>query len=120
MATPTQIENLRSRLVQVAKSKKKVAYSTVDYLVGLDVIAIPRHRGDMGSILAKIGAKEREAGRPFLAAVVVRLKNGRLTRPGPGFYEEVRRHEPKYSKIGSNPLLHDAVLADVYRYWDKK
>lgn len=111
MPTPRQIKQLRDRLVSVAKSQKRVAYSRVDHLVGLDVTNVPSDRGKLGAILAAIGAEEDRHGRPFLPAVVVRKHSG---RPGPGFYGEVRLRYSRYRGIAKNTDLHDAVLTDVY------
>jgi hypothetical protein len=116
MATGAQIEKLRKRLISVAKSNSpRVAYSAIDQIVGLNVSAIPADRGKLGSILATMGAREVNAGRPFLPAVVVRKGS---QRPGPGFYPEVRRLcDARYHSIQGDARLHDAVLQDVQCYW---
>ena len=114
MATVAQIRRLRKRLVRVARAGDRVAYSSVDHIVGLDM-AIPADRGKLGGILADIGGQEVRAKHPFLPAVVVHKWS---RRPGKGFYLEVRSVcGARYRNVRGKLPLHDAVLRDVHRYW---
>lgn len=114
MTTKAQIERLRNKLIAVAKSKDpRIAYSQVDHIVALNM-GIPYHRTQFGRILAELGGNEVKARRPFLPAVVVRKWT---RRPGDGFSKEIRKMLPQYRHITSNAKLHDAVLADVIKYW---
>ena len=97
MATKKQINKLHDVLVKVAKGTKRVSYSQVDHLVGLNVISNPHDRTTLEGILGSLGVAEIRAGRPFLPAVVVVRKRSR--RPEPGFYLMARSLSPKYASI---------------------
>jgi hypothetical protein len=115
--TQKQTAKLRERLIRVARSSRgRVAYSAIAGIVGLNM-GIPADRTKLGGILGTMGAQEVDNGRPFLPAVVVR-KWGR--RPGPGFYLAIRKVCHQFARIRKKPKLHDAVLDEVYSYWQKR
>lgn len=111
MATATQIKKLRDKLISVAKKPDpRIAYSSVDHIVGLNVSGVPTDRGKLGAM----GEQEVTANRPFLPVVVVRKWS---RRPGRGFYPMVRKMSTRYHGILKNSKLHDAVLVDIQTYW---
>lgn len=117
MNTDAPEERLRNELIAIAKSPEpRIAYSEVDHIMGLDV-NLPDDRKQFSRVLAKMGAIEVRARRPFLPAVVVRKDT---CRPGRGFPKQVRALLPKYRHIEDDVKLYYAVLSDVTRYWSRR
>lgn len=73
---------LYEELRRVAQRRTLTTYGDVAPLVGIPRIT-PAMVGKLGQALDDIGRYEHRAGRPLLAALVVRKAEG---TPGPGFY----------------------------------
>ena len=69
-------------LVEIARGGRTETYGEIGRIVGLSM-GNPRHREILGGLLDAIDRGEHAAGRPQLAAVVVRKREG---VPGRGFF----------------------------------
>jgi hypothetical protein len=98
-------------LVAIAREGRTETYREIGRLVGLSM-ANPRHREVLGGVLDAIDRREHAAGRPQLAAVVVRKREG---FPGRGFFtiaRELGLH------AGADDLAYwRAELARVHAHW---
>lgn len=75
------VEDLRARLIAVARARRTVTYSEVARWAGLSIKDEEVFRGLL-ALLDRLSHDEfRTAGRPFLSAVVV---NGKTREPGVG------------------------------------
>ena len=81
MLTGTQ--TIHEELLRVAKSGAFVTYSDIAPLGSLNMDFLP-DRNKMGDILDGISVAEHKAGRPLLAAVVIRKDKN---MPGTGFFD---------------------------------
>lgn len=73
-------------LVEVARGRGTETYGELGRVIGLSM-SNPRHREVIGGLLDEIDRREHAAGRPQLAAVVVRKREG---FPGRGFFAVAR------------------------------
>jgi len=78
---------LYRELLAIAREGRTETYGEIGRLVGLSM-SNPRHREIIGGLLDEIDRREHAAGRPRLAAVVVRKREG---YPGRGFFAIARR-----------------------------
>ncbi|CAA9539889.1 MAG: hypothetical protein AVDCRST_MAG59-745 [uncultured Thermomicrobiales bacterium] len=78
---------LYRELVETARNGCTETYGELGRIVGLRM-GNPRHRELIGGLLDEIDRMEHAAGRPQLAAVVVRKKEG---YPGRGFFVIARQ-----------------------------
>jgi hypothetical protein len=78
---------LYRELVETARNGRTETYGELGRIVGLRM-GNPRHRELIGGLLDEIDRMEHAAGRPQLAAVVVRKKEG---YPGRGFFVIARQ-----------------------------
>lgn len=103
-------DGIHELLREVAREGRTVHYAEVGALLDLRM-ANPRHRALLGLILDDIDRHEASAGRPLLAAVVVRKDLG---RPGRGFFACARAlgHAPEDERA-----FWAATLTRVHAYW---
>ena len=97
-------EDIREKLIKVAKGKKTIYYSELGI-----------NRRWVGEIVGDISIYEREQGRPLLSAVVVR-KDTKM--PGEGFWGLT--YETQSAKTGVDRRnFWKSELNKVYNYWQK-
>ena len=107
-------ELLYRELADLAREGRTETYGELGRLVGLSM-ANPRHREVLGGMLDDIDRREHAAGRPQLAAVVVR-KRERF--PGRGFFVIAR--ELGLHTGEDDPAYWQAELARVHAYWTRR
>lgn len=105
---------LYRELVEIARDGRTETYGEIGRVVGLSM-GNPRHRALIGGLLDGIDCREHAAGRPQLAAVVVRKREG---DPGRGFFVIARR-------LGLHTEEDDRAywretLGRVHEYWSRR
>jgi hypothetical protein len=113
-------EDIRIRLIEVAKQGAKIPYKQLMDDFGLPRGGHPGAKNRVGDLVGNISNFEYENGRPLISSIVVRKANG---YPGGGFFglngipERLKRIEGEYK----NPLSSDDkkfAAEEQKRVWD--
>lgn len=78
----TTLENLITKLRDVARARQTIHYSDIAPMLNLDM-SDPKDRVRIGEILGDISKAEHSEGRPLISVVVTHKED---ERPGPGFF----------------------------------
>lgn len=101
------------RLVQVARSRQTINYHDLASIADLTLDQAGDEIKTLGSILDEIAEADVAAGRPLLAAVVVR---GDTNMPGSGLFKFARRRGLQKS---DDITFFATELKRVHDYWSK-
>jgi hypothetical protein len=105
-------------LVDTVKKPRTITYTEIAENLDLGDVSEPQVSDQISEMLRVIALQEHEAGRPTLTTcVVVRSWNG--TRPGSGFYRQMRELGRFDSPSDNDKLwFHLRELWTCYIYWN--
>lgn len=94
------INDLRDKLIMIAKAKRTVSYSEIGMQIGL-IVDIMGQKYELYRLLGEVAEFENEKGHPMLTALVIKIKDN---QPGKGFYTKaikfglLKNHEDEKAK----------------------